>query len=47
MNKIQNNKQKKILAYVRKSVNDCPSDIILRGKETVTLFSLIASPPFL
>ena len=37
MNKIQNNKQKKILAYVRKSVNDCPSDIILRGKETVNL----------
>ena len=40
INKIPNNKQKQIPAYVRKSVNECPSDIILRGKEMVNLSNL-------
>ena len=33
VNKIPNDKQKHIMTYVRKSIDDCPSDIIIRGKE--------------
>lgn len=36
-NKIPNKKQKHVLTYVRKSIHDCPSDIILRGKEMVNI----------
>ena len=39
--KIPNNKQKFIVAYIRKNVNDCPSDIILRGKKLVNLSKYI------
>ena len=40
-NRIPNHKQKLILAYERKSVNDCPSDIILRGKKLINLSKYI------
>jgi len=39
--KIPNHQQKFIVAYERKSVNDCPSDIILRGKKLVNLSKYI------